>query len=147
MLIFCQNISVSHKSCFITSLTNRAAVAKYLEWASPLLYVHSCLIQCLRQRYEDNPSQVRRMNLLHNKWDAVDSGHTHYWADTQLPHLHRCTLHHTAACFTMTRCFLWGEHVPLAMSNLVPLYCCWALSIMDFSPLCTERYLLEALQF
>lgn len=41
-------------------------------------------------------------------------------------------------CLTMTRCFLWSKHVPLLTSNLAPLYCCWALSIVDLSPFCTE---------
>lgn len=57
----------------------QSSSAKILEWASPHslhpFLSHSVLKAEVDKVEEDNTSWVSRRNLLHDKWDAVESDH------------------------------------------------------------------------
>lgn len=93
------------------SQTNRAVLAKFLEWAIPhtlhLLLSHSVF-----------KAETWRQCCLGEKGAIYFSVNHILWITATLrlgrqsPHLHRCSWHHVDACFMMTQCFFWNKHGP-----------------------------------
>lgn len=135
MLTFCQNISVSHKSCFIRSPTNRAVLAKFLEWATPHslhpVLSHSVLTaEAWRWCWLDEKGAI---SFLINQMLWMTATRT-----TGLIHsYHLCS---DVACITWMLASLWltdSSEVNIWTFWLVTLlqHCCSALCIVDLSPL------------